>query len=79
MEFLDIWGGDLLTVVEEYRDKWLVLGSINATFLSLIPKISKFVYFNDYKPISLCNLIYKFIAKFIANRIKPRLNECTYK
>jgi hypothetical protein len=31
--------------------------------------------FDDFHPILCCNLIYKLIAKIIANRLKPILSE----
>jgi ribonuclease HI len=42
----------------------------------LIPKENNSLSFNDYRPISLCNLIYKVISKVISNRIKPFLERC---
>ena len=39
----------------------------------LIPKFSKDESFNAYRPISLCNLVYKNVAKVISNRIKSIL------
>jgi hypothetical protein len=44
------------------------------TFLALIPKINKPTSFGDFRPIALCNLCYKIIAKLIANRIRPILS-----
>jgi hypothetical protein len=49
-------------------------GGINATFLTLIPKENKTDSFDDFLPISLCNLCYKIISKIIANQLKPILS-----
>ena len=38
-----------------------------------IPKSDSFNGFNHYQPISLCNYIYKLIAKVISKRLKPIL------
>lgn len=46
-----------------------------ATFIALIPKSDKPETFNNFHPISLCNLVYKIITKVISNRIKPMLSK----
>ena len=42
-------------------------------FIALIPKVGKPVSFDDFKPISLCNCIYKMISKALAIRVKKIL------
>jgi hypothetical protein len=61
-------------MVEESRKKGRVIGALNATFLSLIPKSENPGNFGDYRPIALCNPLYKIITKIISNTIKSLLS-----
>ena len=47
--------------------------SINHTFVTLIPKVKNLDKVTEYRPISLCNVIYKLISKVLANRLKEIL------
>lgn len=49
--------------------------NINHTFISLIPKNKMPLTVNEFRPISLCNVLYKVVSKVIANRIKPILED----
>lgn len=48
---------------------------MNTPFLALIPKEKGANTFNRFRPISLCNIGYKLIAKFIGNRLKLILSK----
>jgi hypothetical protein len=73
--FFYLVGEDILAMVEESRILGAILGGLNATFLTLIPKANNPTSFDDFRPISLCNLAYKIISKVIANRLKPLLSK----
>ena len=48
---------------------------IAATLFVLIPKIDNPVHLRNFRPISLCNVIYKIITKVMVNRLRPFLDE----
>ena len=60
-------------VVEDSRRSCSILKSLNSTFLALIPKVEEANTPEKFRPIALCNVIYKIISKVIANRLKPIL------
>jgi hypothetical protein len=44
------------------------------TKIILIPKSNQTIDLKDFRPISLCNVIYKIISKCLVNRIRPHLD-----
>jgi len=61
-------------VVEESRRLGKVSSALNATFIALILKSEKFDSFGGFRPVALCNLVYKIITKIIATRLKSSLS-----
>lgn len=66
---------DLLDLVEESRCSKRMHHGLNATFLALIPKFGCLDESLGFRPISLCNVLYKILATIIVNRLKPILPE----
>ncbi|KAG8474103.1 hypothetical protein CXB51_033612 [Gossypium anomalum] len=52
------------------------MASINETIIVLVPKISEPSDMTNFRPISLCRVFYKIIAKTLANRLKGILPRC---
>ena len=66
----DILGEDLWRAIEASRNGGSLLAEINFSFFTLIPKKDGSEHPRDFRPIALCNTIYKIFSKVIANRLK---------
>jgi hypothetical protein len=47
----------------------------NETVVQVIPKVHNLEGMKDLRPVSLCNVVYKFISKVLANCLKVILDE----
>ena len=72
-------GMDVHQAVLSSLNSGAILNSINHTFITLIPKVNNLEKVSNFRPISLCNVIYKIVTKVIANRLKPMLNSIIFK
>ncbi|KAI0491496.1 hypothetical protein KFK09_025756 [Dendrobium nobile] len=63
-------GLQVYNAVNNFITKGSLPRGVKATAIALIPKCSHAANINDYRPISLCNVLYKIVAKTLANRMK---------
>ncbi|GKC30468.1 RNA-directed DNA polymerase, eukaryota, reverse transcriptase zinc-binding domain protein, partial [Tanacetum coccineum] len=75
----DIVGNDVCLAVKEFFTKGKLLGELNATIITLVPKVSTPLKVSDFRPIACCNVVYKCISKIITNRIKGSLDSIVNK
>ena len=61
---------DLFIMALEFFKRGKLLKGINTSYIALIPKVASSSSFNDYRPISLLNGLYKIIANILATRLK---------
>jgi hypothetical protein len=61
--------------LENFIVRWRFEKSINATFISLIPKKVGVADIKDFHPISLVGAVYKIISKVLVNRLKQVLEK----
>lgn len=72
--FWDKVGPSVTRACLECLNKGASMESMNETIITLIPKLKNSVRMSEFRPISLCNVIYKIIAKSIANRFRVVLD-----
>ena len=66
-----IVGDSVIMVVKQFFETGIMPPTLNKTLVVLIPKIPDPETLNQFRPISLCNFVYKIISKILSNRLKP--------
>jgi len=66
---------DFFQCIPEFFTHGKLLKQINHTFIALIPKVENPLQTQQFRPISLCNTVYKTISKILVNRIRPLLHK----
>ncbi|KAL0293592.1 UNVERIFIED_CONTAM: hypothetical protein Sradi_6927600 [Sesamum radiatum] len=63
-------GEDVCRAIMEFFNHGRLLKQLNATLLTLIPKVQMPTKVGDFRPISCCNVIYKIITKIMVKRMQ---------
>jgi hypothetical protein len=66
---------DITRGVQEFFRTGRTLAGANDTEIVMIPKVDKPELLKDFRPISLCNVLYKIVSKCLVNRLRPLLDE----
>ncbi|GJX36031.1 RNA-directed DNA polymerase, eukaryota, reverse transcriptase zinc-binding domain protein [Tanacetum coccineum] len=74
-ETWDTLRNEVCQAVQQFFDTRKLLGEVNATVISLVPKIKTPNKVSDYRPIACCNVIYKCISKILTNKMKSVLRK----
>ena len=73
-KYWDIIGPSVSNCILQTLNTGIMPRGINDTYICMIPKTKNPLKITDYRPISLCNVIYKLISKVLANRLKKILH-----
>jgi hypothetical protein len=72
------WGllkDENVLAVKEFFRTGVMLDGVNDATILLIPKVDQPKKVTHFRPISLCNVIYKVLAKCLVNRMRPILDD----
>ena len=73
--YWNIIGGEVVEAVSSFFIKGFMLRELNHSFIVLKSKNSNTTTVQQYRPISLGNVLYKIISKLLANRLKRVLDK----
>lgn len=62
--------GDILSFLQEFNTNSSLVGGLNSSFITLVPKTDNPSGIQDFRPISLINSTYKILSKVLSNRMK---------
>ena len=72
-QYWPIVGESVIFVMQNFFRSGHMLNEVNNLFIVLIPKITNPSSVNHFRPISLCNIVYKAIVKILVSRMRPLL------
>ncbi|XP_021714646.1 uncharacterized protein LOC110682599 [Chenopodium quinoa] len=72
-KYWHIVGDDVTLFVNNIISGRVSISHVNRTNVALIPKVKDPTCISQFRPISLCNVLYKLASKSVANRLKPLL------
>ena len=73
-QYWHIVGDDIFQLVKTSFQTGYFDPEISNTLIALIPKVEPPATYKDFRPISLCNIIYKIITKVLVHRLRPILS-----
>ncbi|GKV32816.1 hypothetical protein SLEP1_g41389 [Rubroshorea leprosula] len=66
---------EVIGYIQEFHERGKMEKGANASFIVLIPKVENPQRIEDYRPISLIGVMYKILAKLLANRLRKVLDK----
>ena len=72
-KYWPIVGIEVIQAVQNFFRTGHLLKEVNNSFIVLIPKLQNPSAISHFRPISLCNTIYKIISKILVSRLRPLL------
>jgi hypothetical protein len=74
-QYWHIVGEDVFRLIDTAFRTGDFPASLSETLIALILKVDCPNNFKEFRPISLCNTVYKLITKILVNRLRPFLNQ----
>ncbi|KAA3475298.1 reverse transcriptase [Gossypium australe] len=75
-KLLQQFAGEEITHVVKLMAPMKAPGEINKTRIILIPKVENPKNLSQFRPISLCNIVYEIITKVLVNHMGAILGNC---
>ena len=66
----DLVKGDVINTILNFLNSGFLPNPLNHIFITLIPKTKNLESVTEFRPISLCNVLYKFFFKSISKQIE---------
>jgi hypothetical protein len=71
----ELMKADVIQAMKQFFQSGTMPACVNETAIVLLPKKDEPEVLRDFRPISLCNIIYKVVYKCLVNRLRPMLQD----